>query len=166
MALIKTIKGSTPQWGERCFLAENATLVGDVTMGDDCSIWFAAVLRADVDAIRMGHRVNVQDGVCIHQSTNIPVVIGNDVSIGHNAVVHGATIHDEALVGMGATVLDGAVVGKGAIVAAGALVLQNTIISDNEIWGGVPARFIKLTEHGQARFFADAYMETKQWYEP
>ena len=147
MALIKSVRGFTPQIGENCYLADNATVIGDVVMGRDCSIWFNAVLRGDVNAIRIGDRVNIQDGSVLHTLYQKSVVeIGNDVSVGHNVTIHGATIKDGALIGMGSTVLDHAVVGEGAIVAAGALVLSNTIIEPGSLWAGVPAKFICTVE--------------------
>ena len=127
MALIKEVRGFTPQIGEDCYLAENATVVGDVIMGNGCSIWFNAVLRGDVNSIRIGNHVNIQDGAVLHtlyQKSTIE--IGDYVSVGHNVTIHGATVKDYALIGMGATVLDGAVIGEGAIIAANALVLSNT----------------------------------------
>ena len=128
MALIKSVRGFTPKIGENCYLADNATIIGDVVIGKDCSIWFNAVLRGDVNAIRIGNRVNIQDGSVVHTLYQKSVVeIGNDVSVGHNVTIHGATIKDGALIGMGSTILDHAVVGEGAIVAAGALVLSNTV---------------------------------------
>ena len=144
-----TVKGKSPVWGERCMIADNATLAGDITMGNDCSIWFGAVLRADVDKIVMGDRCNVQDLACIHQTAGGAAVLGNDVSLGHGAVVHAATIHDGALIGMNAVVLDHAEVGK---------------IPDGEIWGGIPARFIKKTALGQAEEYAKNYLTIKEWY--
>ena len=165
MALIKAARGKSPQWGERCYFAENATLAGNITMGNDCSIWFGAVIRADVDAIVMGNEVNVQDLACIHQTEGKPVVIEDGASIGHSAVVHGATIRKNALVGMNATVLDNAEVGENSVVAAGAVVLQGTIIPPNEIWGGIPAKRIKAATPGQSRLFADHYLYIKKWYE-
>lgn len=164
MAFIKEVKGKTPSWGNNCYLAENAVLAGDVTMGDDCSVWFGAVLRADVDAIRMGCRVNVQDCACIHQSQGSPVVIEDDVSIGHGAVVHACRLRRGALVGMNATVLDGAEVGEEAIIAAGAVVLAGTKVGPCEIWAGVPARRVKEADREQALTFAKHYMEIKEWY--
>ena len=144
MALIKSVRGFTPEIGENCYLAENATVVGDVKIGKDCSIWFNAVLRGDVNPIRIGDRVNIQDGSVLHTLYERSVVeIGNDVSVGHNVTIHGATVKDGALIGMGSTILDYAVVGEGAIVAAGALVLSNTVIEPNTLWAGVPAKFIK-----------------------
>lgn len=129
MALIKSVRGFTPVIGENCYLADNATIIGDVIMGHDCSIWFNTVLRGDVNSIRIGDRVNIQDGSVLHTLYEKSTVeIGNDVSIGHNVTLHGATVKDNALIGMGSTLLDHAVVGEGAIVAAGALVLANTVI--------------------------------------
>ena len=152
MALIKTVRGIEPKMGDRCFLAENATVIGDVVMGNDCSIWFNAVLRGDVNSIRIGNNVNIQDGAVLHTLyEKSQVHIGDFVSIGHNAVVHGAIIKDYALIGMGAVVLDNAVVGEGAIVAANALVLSNTVIEPNTIWAGVLAKFVKKVEPEQAK---------------
>lgn len=165
MALIKSVKGLQPKWGKDCYFSENATIVGEVTMGDECSIWFNAVLRGDVAPITMGNRVNVQDGSCVHvTNTTGPVVIEDDVTIGHNATVHACTIRRGALIGMGATVLDHADIGEGAVVAAGALVLQGTKIGEHEIWGGVPAKFIKKTKPHQAEDFAQHYVEYSKWY--
>ena len=164
MAFIKEVNGKAPSWGNNCYLAENAVLAGDVTMGDDCSVWFGAVLRADVDAIRMGCRVNVQDCACIHQSQGSPVVIEDDVSIGHGAVVHACRLRRGALVGMNATVLDGAEVSEEAIIAAGAVVLAGTKVGPCEIWAGVPARRVKEADREQALTFAKHYMEIKEWY--
>ena len=169
MALIKTLRGMTPQFGERCFLAENATIIGDVIMGDECSIWYNSVLRGDVNSIRIGNRVNIQDGSVLHtlyeKST---VIIGNDVSIGHNVTLHGATVCDKALIGMGATLLDYAVVGEGAIVAAGALVLSNTVIEPYTLWAGVPARFVKKVDPVQSKELnlkiANGYLMYASWY--
>ena len=143
MAIIKSVRGFTPEIGNNCFLADNAAIIGDVKIGDECSIWFSTVLRGDVNSIRIGNGVNIQDGSVLHtlyQKSTIE--IGDNVSVGHNVTIHGATIKEYALIGMGSTVLDGAVVGEGAIVAAGALVLKNTIIPPHTIWGGVPAKFI------------------------
>ena len=140
MAYIKSVRGFTPQFGENCFLAENATVVGDVIMGDGCSVWFNAVLRGDVNAIRIGNNVNIQDGTVLHTLYQKSVVeIGDYVSVGHNVIIHGAKINDYALIGMGATLLDYAEVGEGAIVAAGSVVLSNTKIPPYTLWAGVPA---------------------------
>ena len=152
MALIKEVRGFTPQIGEDCYLAENATVVGDVVMGNGCSIWFNAVLRGDVNSIRIGNHVNIQDGAVLHtlyQKSTIE--IGDYVSVGHNVTIHGATVKDYALIGMGATVLDGAVIGEGAIIAANALVLSNTIVEPNTIWAGVPAKMVKKVDPQQSQ---------------
>lgn len=164
MACIESFKDKTPLVGERCFIAPTASLVGDVRLGNDCSVWYSAVLRADVDRIVVGNEVNIQDGAVIHQSNGAPVVIEDHVSIGHLAMIHGCTIRKNALIGMQATVLDGAEVGENAVVAAGAVVLQNTRIGAGELWAGVPARFIKMAEEGQAAEYADHYLEVKQFY--
>ena len=150
-------------------MADNATIIGDVTMGDDCSVWFNTVLRGDVNTIRIGNRVNIQDGSVLHTLYEKSVVnIGDDVSIGHNVTLHGATVERLALIGMGATVLDHAVVGEGAIVAAGALVLANTIIEPYTLWGGVPARYIKKVEQEQSKELnqkiANGYLMYAEWY--
>ena len=145
MALIKELRGFIPQFGKDCFLAENATIIGDVVMGDGCSIWYNAVLRGDVNSIRIGNHVNIQDGSVLHTLYQKSVVeIGDYVSIGHNVTVHGAKIDNYALIGIGAILLDHAEVGEGAIVAAGSLVLSNTKIPPYTLWGGVPAKFIKM----------------------
>lgn len=164
MATIISVKDKEPQIGSDCFIAGNATLAGDIVLGNGCSVWFSAVLRADVDAIRIGDRVNIQDGACIHQTAGSPVIIGNDVSIGHCAVVHACTIHDGALIGMNATVLDNAEIGEGSIVAAGAVVLHDTKIPPYEIWAGVPAKFVKKAGKDQAVTFARHYEYIKEWY--
>ena len=169
MAYIKSVRGFTPRIGKDCFLAENATIVGDVEMGDGCSIWFNAVLRGDVNSIRIGDRVNIQDGSVLHTLYQKTVVeIGNDVSVGHNVTIHGATIKDGALIGMGSTVLDHAVVGEGAIVAAGALVLSNTIIEPGSLWAGVPAKFIKKIPEAQSKELnqkiANGYLMYASWF--
>lgn len=169
MALIKTICGKTPQFGKNCYLAENATIIGDVVMGDQCSVWFNTIVRGDVNYIKIGDRVNIQDGTCLHTLyQKAAIEIGNDVTIGHNVTVHGAKIHDGALIGMGATLLDDSVIGKGAIVAAGALVLKKTVIGDGELWGGVPAKFIKKVDPVQAQELnigiASHYIMYSKWF--
>lgn len=169
MALIKSVRGFTPKIGENCFLAENATIVGDTVIGDGCSIWFNAVLRGDVNSIRIGNHVNIQDGAVLHtlyQKSTIE--IGDYVSVGHNVTIHGAKVDNYALIGMGATVLDGAVVGDGAIVAANALVLSNTIIEPNTIWAGVPAKCVKKVDEKQSKEInqkiAHNYAMYASWY--
>lgn len=169
MALIKSVRGFTPRIGRDCFLAENATVVGDVILGEGCSIWFNTVLRGDVNSIRIGNHVNIQDGSVVHTLYQKSTVeIGNYVSIGHNVTVHGAKINDYALIGMGSTLLDYAEVGEGAIVAAGALVLSNTQIPPYTLWAGVPAKFVKNVEPEQTnemnRKIAHNYAMYASWY--
>lgn len=169
MALIKTVRGFTPEVGENCFLADNAVLIGDVRIGRDCSVWFSTVLRGDVNSIRIGNGVNIQDGSVLHTLYGKSVIeIGDHVSVGHNATIHGATIKDYALVGMGSTILDHAVIGEGAIVAAGSLVLSRMVIEPGSLWGGVPAKFIKRVEPEQARELneriARNYLMYASWY--
>lgn len=169
MALIIPVRGFTPEIGRDCFLAENATIIGDTVIGDECSIWFNTVLRGDVNSIRIGNRVNVQDGSVLHtlyQKSTIE--IGDDVSVGHNVTIHGAKIRDYALIGMGAVVMDDAEVGEGAIVAAGSVVLSRTKIGPGELWGGAPARFIKMVDPEQSREInrkiAHNYLMYSKWY--
>ncbi len=169
MALIKSVRGFTPKMGENCFLAENATVVGDVIMGDGCSVWFNAVLRGDVNSIRIGNNVNIQDGSVLHTLYQKSTVeIGDYVSIGHNVTVHGAKINDYALIGMGSTLLDHAEIGEGAIIAAGALVLSNTKVPPFTLWAGVPAKFVKNVEPEQAneinRKIAHQYAMYAGWF--
>ncbi|SBV99307.1 Uncharacterized transferase YtoA [uncultured Dysgonomonas sp.] len=152
MALIKEVRGFTPEIGENTYMAENATIIGDVVIGKDCSIWFNTVLRGDVNSIRIGNRVNIQDGSVLHTLYQKSVVeIGDDVSIGHNVVVHGAKIENGALIGMGAIVLDHAVIGEGAIIAAGSVVLSGTQVEPGSIYAGVPAKFVKKVDSEQAK---------------
>jgi Carbonic anhydrases/acetyltransferases, isoleucine patch superfamily len=170
MALIKPLRGFTPVIGKECFLADNATIIGDTVIGDQCSIWFNTVLRGDVNSIRIGDRVNIQDGSVLHtlyQKSTIE--IGNDVSIGHNVTIHGAKIKDGALIGMGAVVMDDAVVGEGAIVAAGSVVLSKTIIEPGSLYGGCPAKFIKKVDVAQSKELnqkiARNYLMYSKWYD-
>ena len=170
MALIKSVRGFTPKVGKNCFLADNAVLIGDTVIGDECSIWFGAVLRGDVNSIRIGNRVNIQDGSVLHTLYEKSVIeIGDDVSIGHNVTIHGAKICDGALVGMGSVVLDHVVVGEGAIVAAGAVVLSKTVIGPGELWGGTPAKFIKKVDAEQSKELnqkiARNYLMYSRWYD-
>ncbi len=169
MALIIPVRGFTPKVGDGTFLAENATLIGDVTLGSECSVWFNTVLRGDVNTITIGDRVNIQDGSVLHtlyQKSTIE--IGNDVSIGHNVTLHGCKIHDLALIGMGAVVMDDAEVGEGALVAAGSVVLSRTKIGVHELWGGAPAKFIKMVEPEKAaemnKKIARNYLMYSRWY--
>ena len=169
MALIKTIQGKSPKFGKNCYLSENACVIGEVEMGDDCSVWFNAVVRGDVNYIKIGNRVNIQDGSCLHTLYKKAArEIGDDVTIGHNVTVHGAKIGNGALIGMGATLLDDSHIGDGAIIAAGALVLKNTQIGPGELWGGVPAKFIKKVDPEQAKELnvgiAGHYLMYSKWF--
>ena len=148
MALILPVKEHFPEIGENCYLAENATIVGDVILGSQCSVWFGAVIRGDVNSIRIGHSTNIQDGAVIHCTyQKAATTIGDNVSIGHRAIVHGCTIRNNVLVGMGAIIMDGAVVGENTIIAAGAVVLEGSICEPGYLYAGVPARRVKpLTE--------------------
>lgn len=147
MSLILPVNGVSPKFGNNNFIAENATVVGDVVTGNDCSIWFQAVVRGDVHYIRMGNKVNVQDGAILHCTyQKAPLNIGNNVSIGHRAIVHGCTVHDNVLIGMGAIVMDHAVIGENSIIAAGAIVLENTIVEPGSIYAGVPAKKVKVVD--------------------
>ena len=144
MAIVEEVNGKRPTMGENCFIAENATLLGDIQMGDDCSIWYGAVVRGDVHYVKMGNKVNVQDNATLHCTyQKHPLNIGNNVSIGHNAIAHGCTIHDNVLIGMGAIVMDACVVESNSIVAAGAVVLEGTHIESGSIYAGVPAKKVK-----------------------
>jgi carbonic anhydrase/acetyltransferase-like protein (isoleucine patch superfamily) len=169
MALVLPVRGFTPEFGDNCFLAENATVIGDVVMGDNCSVWFNTVIRGDVNSIRIGNKVNIQDGSVLHtlyQKSTID--IGNNVSIGHNVVIHGATIKDDVLVGMGAIIMDHAVIGENSIIAAGSVVLENTIVEPGSIYAGVPAKKVKNVEPEQfkerIKKIADNYMMYADWY--
>ncbi|WP_297624122.1 gamma carbonic anhydrase family protein [uncultured Rikenella sp.] len=169
MALIRPLNGTSPRLGENCFLAETAVLIGDVTLGDHCSVWYGAVLRGDVNPIRLGNRVNIQDGAVLHTLHRRSVVeIGDDVSVGHNAVVHGARVEHDCLIGMGATLLDNAVVHSGTIIAAGALVLSGQECEPGSVYAGVPARKVKtLTPEEQHRMIhlnAEHYLTYASWY--
>lgn len=169
MVLIKELNGIKPKFGKNCFLAETAVIIGDVEMGEDCSIWYNAVLRGDVNSIRLGHKVNIQDNAMVHctyQKTK--TIIGDNVSIGHNAIVHGCIIHDNVLVGMGAIVMDNCVIESFSIIAAGAVVTQNSHIGKGEIWAGIPAKKIgmvsKELKEGEIQRIADNYVKYSDWY--
>ena len=169
MALIKSVRGFTPKMGERCYLAENATIIGDVVMGDDCSVWFNAVVRGDVNSIVIGNRVNIQDGTVIHTLYEKSVsTIGDDVTIGHNVVVHGAELKNGSLIGMGSVILDHAVIGEGAIIAAGSVVLSNTQVEPGSIYAGVPAKFVKKVDPTQSKEMnqkiANNYLMYASWF--
>jgi carbonic anhydrase/acetyltransferase-like protein (isoleucine patch superfamily) len=170
MATILPVEGKVPEFGQNCFIAPNATIVGEVSMGEQCSIWFNAVLRGDVHYIKMGNKVNVQDGAVIHCTyLKHPTNIGNNVSIGHNALVHGCTIHDNVLIGMGSIVMDGCVVHSNSIVAAGAVVLEGTIIEEGSIYAGVPAKKVKSISkelvEGEINRIANNYVKYASWFE-
>lgn len=144
MPLILPVNGISPQLGSNCFIAENATVAGDVKMGNDCSVWFTAVVRGDVHCIRIGNKVNIQDGAIIHCTyQQAAVEIGNFVSIGHRAIVHGCTIKDNVLIGMGAIIMDHAIINSNSIIAAGSVVLENTVVESGSIYAGIPAKKIK-----------------------
>lgn len=169
MALIKPVNGISPTFGEDCYLAENATVVGDVQMGDQCSVWFNTVIRGDVHYIKIGNKVNVQDNATIHATyQKHPTNIGNNVSIGHNAIVHGCTIKDNVLIGMGAIVMDGCVVESNSLIAAGAVVLEGTHVESGSVYAGVPAKKVKeITPEllqGQIDRIANAYVKYSGWF--
>lgn len=169
MATILPVLGKHPQFGQNCFVAPNATIVGDVVMGDDCSVWFNAVIRGDVHFIKMGNKVNIQDGAVIHCTyQKNPTMIGNNVSIGHNALVHGCTIQDDVLIGMGAIVMDRCVVHSNAIIAAGAVVLEGTVVEAGSIYAGVPAKKVKDISqdmiHGEIDRIANNYVKYASWF--
>lgn len=170
MALIKPVHGIHPHFGEDCFLAENATVVGQVIMGNNCSVWFNTVVRGDVNTITIGDNVNIQDGAVIHCTyQKAKTVIGNNVSIGHNALVHGCTLHDNVLVGMGAIVMDHAVVHSNSIIAAGSVVLENTVVEEGCIYAGVPAKKVKNIDPEQTQRLiegiANNYIMYSKWFE-
>lgn len=169
MALIRDVEGKSPQFGNDCWFAENATIVGEVSMGDNCSVWFNVVIRGDVHFIKMGNMVNVQDGAVIHATyQKSPTIIGNRVSIGHNAIVHGCTIHDNVLVGMGAIIMDDCVIEEGSIIGAGAVVTQGTHVKAGSLYAGVPAKFIKQVSpelrDGEIARIADNYVKYSSWF--
>ena len=170
MALILPVQGKSPEFGNDCFVAPNATIVGDVKMGDECSVWFNAVIRGDVNYIKIGNRVNIQDGAIIHCTyQKYPTNIGNNVSIGHNAMVHGCTIHDNVLIGMGSIVMDDCIVHSNAIIAAGAVVLEGTIVEAGCIYAGVPAKKVKEVSRdliqGEINRISNNYVKYASWFE-
>lgn len=168
--LIKTVNGKTPIIPKDCFVAENATIIGDVSFGANCSVWFNAVIRGDVNKIRIGNKVNIQDGAVIHCTyQKHPTIIGNNVSIGHNAIVHGCVIKDNVLIGMGAIVMDNCIVESNAIVAAGAVVTQNTVVPSGTIFAGVPAKKVKDIDQsnfaGEIDRIANNYVMYASWFQ-
>lgn len=169
MALILPVEGVYPKFGNDCFLAPNSTIVGDVITGDQCSFWFNAVVRGDVNSIRLGNKVNVQDGAVLHATyQKTKTIVGNNVSIGHNAIVHGCTVHDNVLIGMGAIVMDNAVIHSNSIIAAGAVVLEGTVVKAGSIYAGVPAKKIKdISEElikGEIDRIANNYIRYSSWF--
>jgi len=169
MSIIKPLRGFTPKFGENCFFAENSVVIGDVVMGNDCSVWYNAVIRGDVNSIRIGNKVNIQDGVTIHTTYEKTVtILGDNVSLGHNCVVHGAKIEKNVLVGIGAIILDNAQIGENTIIAAGALIKENQIVEANSIYAGVPAKKIKDIDPIQTKDYitriANNYLMYSQWY--
>ena len=169
MPIILPVDGLSPQFGNNCFIAPNATIVGDVVTGDDCSFWFNAVVRGDVNSIRMGNKVNIQDGAVIHCTyRRSKTVLGNNVSVGHNAIVHGCTVEDNVLIGMGAIVMDNARIGTNTIIAAGAVILENTHVEPGTIYAGVPAKKVKDISqeliHGEINRIAENYVKYSGWF--
>ena len=167
--ILKEVLGKSPIFGEACFFAENAVVVGDVQMGNQCSVWFNAVIRGDVHYIKIGNKVNVQDGAVIHATyKKSPTNIGNNVSIGHNALVHGCTIHDDVLIGMGAIVMDDCVVESNCIIAAGAVVTKGTRVASGSVYAGTPAKKIKAIDQdlvaGEINRIAESYIKYAGWY--
>ena len=169
MALIKECRGKSPVYGENCWFAENSTLVGDITMGDDCSVWFSAVVRGDVNSITMGNKVNIQDGAVIHATfEKAKTTLGNNVSVGHNALVHGCTVEDNVLIGMGSIVMDGCYIESGSIIAAGAVLLEGTRVKGGSIYAGVPAKKVKEVSpelfKGEVERIANNYLKYSSWF--
>ncbi len=169
MKIIKTVNGNTPQIPEDCFIAENAVIVGEVSLGKECSIWYNAVIRGDVHFIKIGDKVNIQDGAVIHATyQKSPTTIGSNVSIGHNAIVHGCTIHDNVLVGMGSIIMDDCVIESNSIIAAGAVVTKNTRVESGSIYAGVPAKKVKdISEElisGEIDRIANNYVKYSGWF--
>jgi carbonic anhydrase/acetyltransferase-like protein (isoleucine patch superfamily) len=170
MALIRPVKDKHPKFGKNCFFAENATVVGEVELGDNCSVWFNAVIRGDVHYIKIGNNVNIQDGVIVHCTyQKSPVNIGNNVSIAHNAIVHGCTIHDNVLIGMGSIIMDDAVIESNSIIAAGAVVSQGTNVESGSVWAGIPAKKIKDIDtsllEGQVNRISKSYTMYASWHD-
>lgn len=169
MPVILPVKGVSPQIPKDCYVAENATIVGDVVMGEECSVWFNAVVRGDVNSIRMGNKVNIQDGACIHCTyEKTKTTLGNNVSIGHNAIVHGCTVADNVLIGMGAIVMDNVTIGENSIIAAGAVVLEGTEVPSGSIFAGVPAKKVKDISaellSGEVERIANNYVMYSSWF--
>lgn len=169
MALIKACRGFHPEHGEDCWFAENATIVGDVKMGDQCSVWFNAVIRGDVNSIKLGNKVNIQDGAVLHATfEKTKTTLGNNVSVGHNALVHGCTVEDNVLIGMGSIVMDNCYIESGSIIAAGAVLLEGTRVEAGSIWAGVPAKKVKNISpelfEGEVMRIANNYLKYSGWF--
>jgi carbonic anhydrase/acetyltransferase-like protein (isoleucine patch superfamily) len=169
MALIKACRGFNPEHGTDCWFAENATIVGDVIMGDQCSVWFNAVIRGDVNSIRLGNKVNIQDGAVLHATfEKTKTTLGNNVSVGHNALVHGCTVEDNVLIGMGAIVMDNCYIESGSIIAAGAVLLEGTRVEAGSIYAGVPAKKVKDISpelfEGEVMRIANNYVKYSGWF--
>jgi len=169
MALIKPCRGNYPKFGDECWFAENSTIVGDVIMGDQCSVWYSAVVRGDVNTITMGNKVNIQDGAVIHATfEKTKTTLGNNVSIGHNALVHGCTVEDNVLIGMGSIVMDNCYIESGSIIAAGAVLLEGTRVEAGSIWAGVPAKKVKDISpemfEGEVMRIANSYVKYAGWF--
>jgi len=169
MSFIIPVNGIEPAFGNNCFIAPNATIVGDVICGDDCSFWFNAVVRGDVNSIRLGNKVNIQDGAVIHCTyKKTKTILGNNVSIGHNAIVHGCLVHDNVLIGMGAIVMDNCEIGSNSIIAAGAVLTEGTVVPSGCIYAGVPAKKVKDISqeliHGEINRIADNYLMYSSWF--
>jgi len=167
--IIKSVKGISPQIPKDCYIAENATIIGDVEMGSECSIWFNAVIRGDVHYIKLGNRVNVQDGAVIHATYKTsPTNIGNNVSIGHNAIVHGCTIHDNVLIGMGSIIMDDCIIESNSIIAAGAVVTKRTLVESGSVFAGIPAKKVNVVNEELIRDeinrIADNYVQYSSWF--
>ncbi len=171
MPTILSVKGKNPSFGKNCYIADNATIVGEVNMGNDCSIWFNAVIRGDVNSIQIGNKVNIQDGAIIHCTyQKAATIIGSNVSIGHRALVHGCTIHDNVLIGMGSIVMDGCVVESNSIIAAGAVLLEGTHVASGSVYAGVPAKKVKEVSkelfEGEIQRIANNYLMYSSWFHP
>ena len=169
MQVIKTLNGVAPKFGKNCFLADNVTIIGDVVMGDNCSVWFNAVVRGDVNPIKIGDNVNIQDGAILHNTYKKTTLnIGNNVSVAHNAILHGCTINDNVLIGMGAIVMDNVKIESNCIIAAGAVVLENTIVEEGSIYAGLPAKKVKTISPelitGEIQRIANSYIKYAEWY--
>lgn len=166
--IIKTVNGKSPEIPTDCYVADNAAIIGDVTFGHSCSVWFNAVIRGDVHYIRIGNKVNIQDGAVIHCTyQKHPTTIGNNVSIGHNAIVHGCVVHDNVLIGMGAIIMDNCVIESNSIIAAGAVITQNTVVESGTIWAGVPAKKVKYINQsdfaGEIERISNNYVMYSSW---